>query len=69
MSKATIFFSDNSELLLNKDSLITPIVLNTTSDQKFASMAAPISLHDHPINGLIPDIMTALCSCDFFYVD
>lgn len=69
MVKATIFFSDRSFLELHEGSLITPIVLDSTSDFDFASMSSPTSLQFHPTDGLIPDIMGALCLCDFFYID
>lgn len=69
MAKATIFFSDRSFLELHEGSLITPIILESLPDFDFAAMSSPTSLEYHPTDGLIPDIMTALCSCDFFYID
>ena len=69
MSKATIYFSDKTSLVLHEDDLITPIVLNNSGEDTYASMDKTVKVEYHVHNGLIPSIMDALCKCSLFYVN
>lgn len=67
---ATIYFSDKSTLVLHEKDYLIPVVFNpaTGAESGFSSMSTPIELCPHVHDGLIPSILDALMSCQFFYV-
>lgn len=68
MASAKIYFADKSTVTVTENDIIIPIVLSEVSDSKFASMDKSIELYNHIHNGLIPALMTAFCSCSYFYI-
>lgn len=69
MASAKIYFSDKSNLIVNEGDHIIPIVRTHSDKGDFASMSEPIELYDHIHDGLIPSLMDAFCSCNYFYVN
>lgn len=69
MSTAIITFGDKSVLKLHENDFLTPIVQASNNREKYACCSKPVDLECHIHDGLIPSIMTALCFCDFFYVN
>lgn len=70
MNTATITFSNGDTLEVKEYDNIIPIKLIDNKDDKpSASMARSIQLEFHSSDGLIPPLMDALCSCDFFYLN
>ena len=74
MSKAIIYFSNNSTLELSAGDRITPITyLSALPDDKdelnFPSVNTTIEMTEHIHNGLIPSILKAFANCDFFYLN
>lgn len=70
MNTATIYFSDQSTLIINESDCIIPVSLVVQEkDNSFASMGKPFEICYHIHDGLIPALTTALCQCDFFYVN
>lgn len=70
MNTATIYFSDQSTLVINESDYIIPVSLVVSeNDEPFTSMGKPLEIYNHIHDGLIPALTTALCQCDFFYVN
>lgn len=69
MASAKIYFSDKSSLIVNEGDRIIPIVRVHSDKDDFASMSKSIELYNHIHDGLIPSLMDAFCSCDYFYVN
>ena len=69
MSTAVITFGDKSTIELHENDFLTPIVLASHNGKEYASCSKPVELENHIHDGLIPSIMTALYSCDFFYLN
>lgn len=69
MEQIKITFSNNNILVLKEGDCITPIVKCIHDNEVFASMSPSILLEIHIYNGLIPSLISALYTCDFFYVN
>ena len=69
MHSAVIYFSDKTSLVLHEDDLITPIILCPSNDVPQAAMGPSVKIEYHIHNELIPSIMDALCTCNFFYIN
>ena len=67
--KSTITFSDKSAIELHEDDFITPVATVINEDECFASLSKPVDLYNHVHDGLLPSILSALCSCDFFFIN
>jgi len=68
MRKALITFADKSTLEIQEGQLLMPIVKQEIDNEVSAGQAKPREMYWHHNNGLIPDILGLLYSCDFFYV-
>lgn len=70
MNKVVIHFSNNDTLTLKEGDRIIPIVKCTDNQNEvFAAMSASIPLEVHIHNGLVPSLLDALYTCNFFYVN
>lgn len=66
MEKATIFFADNTKLLVKESDLIFPVIKNQNNT---ASIGTPVRLELHLSSGLIPSLMDVFVNYNFFYLN
>ena len=70
MNSATIYFADQSSIVIEEDDFLIPVSLHSANvDDPFSSMGKPLEIYNRIEDGLIPAITTALCQCNFFYVN
>lgn len=69
MNTATIYFCNGETLIVQENDLITPITKSEQNGDIFASMSRPIKIELHTQNGLIPSILGAFYSCNYFFIN